>query len=73
MFALMMNDMRSPKVEIRIEVRRAETREELEAFVAAEEVPNYRDDGWNKCHRKGGPLEWFNPLSMFGRIVAADS
>lgn len=60
-WVLLLNDMRSPKVEIQTAVVKAETREELEVFLQSERVEPYRtDDRWGKCFRQGGPLEWFN-------------
>lgn len=61
MWVLLLNDMRSSKIEILCPVVRAETKQELLDFLAREKVPAYRDDGWSKNYRQGGPLEWFNP------------
>jgi hypothetical protein len=56
-------------------IGRAETKTELEQYLASERVEPY-DDGegegtveygrfipgtWHKVYRKGGPLEWYNP------------
>lgn len=66
-FVLVLNDMRSPKIEIVRPAVRADTPEELVAFMERERVEPYREptgylDGtWYKVFRKGGPLEWFNP------------
>lgn len=67
MWILRLNDMRSSNVETMTSVARAETREELEALVHREQVPRYDEveigRTWRKEHRKGGPLEWCNPIS----------
>jgi len=52
--------MRGPKSEILEPAFRADTREELVAFLARERVDPYRDGRWGKVYRQGGPLEWFN-------------
>lgn len=79
---LMLNDMRSPKIEYSELAIVAGSREEIEAILKRESVEPYRDDRWGKTFRKGGPLEWFNrPSETFGqaprevahpREVAAD-
>jgi hypothetical protein len=61
MWILMMNDMRSRNVEDLHEVVKSETREKLEDFIKSELVDLYRENGWHKSFRKGGPLEWYNP------------
>jgi len=63
MFILKLNDMRSSNIENLTFIVRAETREELEQFLERETVEYYPDDGWGRQYRKGGPLEWCNPLS----------
>ena len=71
MYILVLNDMRCPKFEDLGPVCRAETREELEAFLAQQTVTTYRDPKvpggdidqvgwWGKSFKKGGPLEWYN-------------
>jgi hypothetical protein len=67
-FVLYLNPMREGKSERLFPVARAESRGELEALLAREKVEGYRDGPWRKVHRKGGPLEWFNPLDVFGEI-----
>ena len=69
MFVLKLNDMRSPQIEMLKNVARAETEEELLEFVKREKVEVYADDSWGKHYRKGGPLEWYNPLEPFGHIM----
>lgn len=70
MFVLQLNDMRSSNIENIEPVARAETAEALEKFMAGETVEGYKDGNWGKCHRAGGPLEWFNkPFSMDQHIV----
>jgi hypothetical protein len=61
MYILQLNDMRSSQIEITSPVARAETREELEAFIERERVETYKDGQWSKSFRQGGPLEWRNP------------
>ncbi len=68
MWILYLDDMRAPSAEALVPVARAETKEELEAFLSSESVKPYTDypnmesfERWAKCYRKGGPLEWFNP------------
>src|SRR3990167_9459860 len=60
MWELRLNDMRTPQVELLRPVTRANTRDDLEAFLAAEAVDLYFDGHWRKYYRAGGPLEWFN-------------
>lgn len=61
MYVLLLNDMRSPKIEMLTPICRAETKEELEAFISRERVEPYKtDEHWHKVYRQGGPLEWFN-------------
>lgn len=60
MWLLLLNDMRAPKIEMLDAVGRAETKEELVAFLDREKVETYRDGQWAKCYRAGGPLEWKN-------------
>ena len=65
MWILRLNDMRSPRIEIMSNAARAESLKDLQALVERETVQPYRgDDGWGKAFRKGGPLEWFNPLRL---------
>jgi len=61
MWVLLLNDMRSPNIENLSIVGRAETREQIEQFLASEKVDGYNDGRWGKSYRAGGPLEWFNP------------
>lgn len=62
---LLLNDMRSPKSEFLQPVAQASSREELTNFLMRERVTGYPDatatNIWHKVHRRGGPLEWFNP------------
>lgn len=64
MWVLLLNDMRSSKIEILTPVARAETKEALLAFLEREKVEGYRDGPWGKSYRKDGPLEWCNPPWM---------
>lgn len=61
MWILLLNDMRSSKIEMRREVARAETKQALVDFMARERVEPYRDGHWGKSFRQGGLLEWCNP------------
>ncbi len=63
MFVLMLNDMRSAHFEDVSPVAKAETGEELVAFMEREKATDpYRSPGANKYSKtfKRGPLEWFN-------------
>lgn len=61
MWVLLLNDMRHAHIEQLTPVARAETKEQLIAFLQRETVEPYQDDHWSKTFKKGGPLEWFNP------------
>lgn len=51
-------------------VVRASTKEALDAYMEREEVAPYADaDGHEKVFRKGGHLEWFNPVQK-GSLLA---
>jgi hypothetical protein len=64
---LKLNDMRSDRFEHLTIVCRADTKEELEAFLTRERhkgTKSYWKDGdWSKPFRRG-PLEWYNDLSF---------
>lgn len=64
MFILLLNNMKSAKIEYSDEVCWAETREALVEFMRRESVSTYEDEHYGKCFsktfRKGGPLEWYN-------------
>jgi len=61
MWVMLLNDMRASNIE-NIQPRfRAETKEQLLAFLESERVEPYRDGQWGKVYRQGGPLEWCNP------------
>jgi len=62
MYVLCLNDMRSSKIEILQDVARAETKEQLKAFVEKHKVEPYlTDERWSKVFKQDGILEWFNP------------
>jgi len=65
MYVLQLNNMRDSNIEILQPVARANTEEELQAFLDREKVDVYFEQNsgikWRKSFRKGGPLEWFNP------------
>jgi hypothetical protein len=75
-FVLLLNDMRNAHAENVEPVARASTSDALMRYEASERVDPYIEPGENsygtttfgKCHRKGGPLEWFNPLEVSGEI-----
>ena len=60
MWILQLNDMRDEVISLK-PVARAETKEELEAFVKSETVDPYQDEEYGKVFKKDGPLEWHNP------------
>ncbi len=59
MFLLIMNDMRSPKIEIPTIVAKARLAETIVAHLTAHYEP-WTDGQWGKVFRKGSPYEWFN-------------
>ena len=66
--ALYMNDMRSPKFE-QLTLVATGTEAELRQLLAEESVESYREERpngmwWGKTFRKGGPLEWFNRMTV---------
>lgn len=69
LFALMLNDMRASKIEIKHIVAVSELRSELEHLVASETVEPYSDGNWGKSFRRGGPLEWCNPPYVFDHPI----
>ena len=73
MIILRMNHMRDAKIEMLVTVGRAETRAELNQFLANEKVEPYSGGEWRKIYRQGGPLEWFNePYSMDDHLHFVD-
>lgn len=64
MFVLLLNNMKSAKIEYSDEVFWAETRGALEDLIKQETVPSYKDEhygkSFSKTFRKNGPLEWYN-------------
>lgn len=60
-WVLQLNRVTMAHVEDLIPACRANSKEELKAFLEREKVEPYRDGQWGKNFRKGGPLEWFNP------------
>jgi hypothetical protein len=69
MYALLLNDMRSPNIENIEVVRTAAAPDELIGWVTgqAAEQP-WRDGHWNKFFRQGSELEWFNPPFSLGLL-----
>jgi len=61
MWVLLLNDMRASNIENIQPCFRAESKEQLRAFLEAESVDGYKDGQWSKAYRQGGPLEWCNP------------
>lgn len=62
MWILKLNDMRMPQIEMGHHVCRALSREAIIELLERERVTPYRDGEWSKVYRKGGPLEWCNPV-----------
>ena len=65
MYAIVLNDMRSPNVENVVVVRISEDRQELVDWYREQLEPSgyYKDGTWGKVFKKGSDLEWFNPCS----------
>jgi len=68
MWVLFLNHMRDAKIEMLQPVARAETKEELKAFIDRERCEPYQDEpsppyniAWVHNFKQGGPLEWHNP------------
>ena len=64
MWILQMNDMRFPKIEMLAPVTIGKSIDELKQFIDSQRVPHYREDGWGKGFKKGGPLEWCNDIFL---------
>lgn len=62
LFVMRLNDMRAPKIEY-LTVVCMGTLEECRALIDRESVDWYSDGNWGKSFRKGGPLEWYNPVT----------
>jgi hypothetical protein len=45
-------------------------KDRLIEWYKSQEVPGYRDDRFLKVFKKGGPLEWYNPIYNFDNIDA---
>jgi hypothetical protein len=60
-WVLLLNDMRSPKIEMVQPVARAETKEALEAWEKSLRVPPYQDGPWLRTYPPDSALGWFNP------------
>jgi len=75
----MLNNIRDVKADMLQPVGRANTREELEALIERETVEPYSEPAegvyagqtWVKTFRRGGPLEWHNPPSIFDHFLNA--
>jgi len=59
-FILVLNDMRSGKIETPSLVLAADTRKELEEYLEENEAP-WKDGQWSKTYKKGSFIEWCNP------------
>lgn len=59
LYGLVLNPMRGRCEEQRL-VAASDSRDELKAMWDAERVEPYKDGQWQKVHRQGGLLEWFN-------------
>lgn len=67
-FVLMLNDMRSHKIEILSIAAVADSKEALGELMERETDP-HMDGRWGKKFRAGGPLEWFNDISLSNRHI----
>lgn len=74
MYVLYLNPVNG-RFEDRHAVARATSPEALVAFLEREAAEPYRDGGWLKRYRGGGPLEWYNPPdgSPYDAIVDAEA
>lgn len=70
-YKLVLNDMRSPKIEHTEIAAVATTPRALTEFMEREREPeSYSDGTWGKVFRKGGPLEWYNsPFDSLGQGI----
>lgn len=60
-YCLMLNDMRTPKIEIMKQVTPlTEDRQKLVEMYEAGLCEPYTDGQWRKYFKKDGPLEWYN-------------
>ena len=60
----MLNDMRSSNVEMMQPVARADSIEQIKAYLSSQKVEPYSDGSWRKSFRQGGPMEWFNQVTF---------
>jgi hypothetical protein len=68
-YVLIMNDMRSSKIEESVYVCIG-SEHELRALLEQEICDSYQDGPWQKSYRKGGPLEWCNiPFATLGQGI----
>jgi hypothetical protein len=72
MWVLRLNDMRSPNIEMRIDVAIAKKRESLVRLLEENSCAPYVESGrWIKSYKSGSILEWFNsPYSLDGAIIS---
>lgn len=61
MYALLLNDMRSPNVENLDAVRTAAEPRELADWCMGQASEMWRDGPWNKAFKADSDLEWYNP------------
>lgn len=59
-YVLVLNDMRSPKIEMEEPVLLADSAEAITATMESLRE-QWRDGQWGKSFRKGSVLEWYNP------------
>jgi hypothetical protein len=73
LYLLVLNDMRSDKIEYSKIAAAATTMETLENFIKEQTVEPYKNEGWGKYYKKDGPLEWYNtPFESFGQGIKED-
>ena len=66
LYRLILNDMRSPKIEIKTLVAVSTSYEKLVEWYNSQKADDSWVDtidgyNWNKTFKKGSPLEWYNP------------
>ncbi len=59
-YALRMNDMRFPKIEMLCIVALSDSKEKLENLLVEFKCDQYNEDQWVKVYKKGSILEWYN-------------
>jgi hypothetical protein len=78
LYALYLNDMRKPKIEILSLNAISLSKDKLIAWIEEQKGEPYSDDGensfgqttFNKVFKKGSALEWFNPCQTYDTEVS---